>query len=80
MTDSDEIWAKIVDKYKLANYKATEIASWWHSDADLGRQVETFADMGKSRKAGFDDIQVTSDSFIELFDELRTKKIIPPRS
>lgn len=80
MTDSDEIWAKIVDKYKLANYKATEIASWWHSDADLGRQVETFADMGKSRKVGFDDIQVTSDSFIELFEELRTKKIIPPRS
>lgn len=77
LTDADEIWAGIVAKYGLANHKASEIASWWHSDADLGRQVETFADMGKSRRAGFREVQVTPDSFTELFDQLRAEKIIP---
>ena len=80
MKDADSIWEKIVTKYNLKSYKATEIASWWHTDADLGRQVETFADMGKSRKAGFREVQVTPDSFFELFDRLRAEKIIPPRS
>lgn len=77
MSDADEIWAGMVAKYNLAPYKASEIASWWHSDADLGRQVETFADMGKSRKAGFREVQVTPDSFTDLFDRLRAEKIIP---
>lgn len=77
MGNANEIWEKIVAKYDLKPYKASEIASWWHTDADLGRQVETFADMGKSRKAGFKDVQVTPDSFTDLFDRLRNEKIIP---
>ena len=80
MTGADSEWEKIVSKYNLKPYKASEIASWWHSDADLGRQVETFADMGKSRKAGFREVQVTPDSFFDLFEQLRAEKIIPPRS
>ncbi|MDP1720569.1 MAG: SDR family oxidoreductase [Candidatus Nanopelagicaceae bacterium] len=79
MVDADEIWSGIVSKYELASYKASDIASWWHTDADLGRQVETFADMGKSRKAGFREVQVTPDSFFDLFDQLRAAKIIPPQ-
>ena len=77
MGNANEIWEKIVAKYDLKPYKASEIASWWHTDADLGRQVETFADMGKSRKAGFKDVQVTPDSFTDLFNRLRNEKIIP---
>ena len=80
MGGADAEWEKIVAKYNLKAHKASEIASWWHSDADLGRQVETFADMGKSRKAGFREVQVTPDSFFDLFEQLRAEKIIPPRS
>jgi len=80
MGGADAEWEKIVAKYNLAPHKASEIASWWHSDADLGRQVETFADMGKSRKAGFREVQVTPDSFFDLFEQLRAEKIIPPRA
>ena len=77
MGSADEIWLRIVEKYNLQNFAATHIASWWHTDADLGRQVETFADMGKSRRAGFKEVQVTFDSFTDLFDRLRSEKIIP---
>lgn len=77
MDDADEIWAKMVTKYGLKNYKATDLASWWHTDADLGRQVETFADMSKSRRAGFREVQVSTDSFLDIFKTLRAEKIIP---
>ncbi len=77
MGDADEKWEKIVAKYSLERFKATELASWWHTDGDLGRQVETFADMGKSRRAGFGLVHVSFDSFTNLFDRLRAEKIIP---
>ena len=32
---------------------STRLASWWHTDADLGRTIETFTDMGRSRRLGF---------------------------
>jgi hypothetical protein len=44
----------------------------------LGRQVETFADMSKSRTMGFLDYQPTYTCFTDLFDELRANRIIPP--
>ena len=59
MDHADEVWAGLVEKHDLAPYKASELASWWHTDADLGREVETFADMSKSRSMGFLDYQST---------------------
>ena len=53
------------------------LASWWHSDADLGRTVETFTDMGKSRRLGFDGVRDTETSFTTLFDRLREERVIP---
>ncbi len=79
MGHADEVWAALVAEHGLAPYKASELASWWHTDADLGRTVETFAGMGKSRSAGFLDQQDSAASFLDLFDTLRERKIIPPR-
>ncbi len=70
---------QLVAKHDLAPHKASELASWWHTDADLGREVETFADMSKSRTMGFLDYQPTYDSFTDLFNELRSARIIPNR-
>jgi nucleoside-diphosphate-sugar epimerase len=78
MDHADEVWAALVDKHGLRPYRASELASWWHTDADLGRQVETFADMSKSRELGFLDYQQSSRSFADLFERLRAERIIPP--
>ena len=77
MDHADEVWAGIVADNGLKPYAASELASWWHTDADLGRTVETFADMGKSRAAGFLDYQGTAQSFRDLFELLRENGIIP---
>jgi nucleoside-diphosphate-sugar epimerase len=78
MGHADEVWADLVRRHGLRPYRATELASWWHTDADLGREVETFADMSKSRSLGFLDYQDSARSFLDLFDTLRAEKIIPP--
>jgi hypothetical protein len=53
------------------------VASWWHSDADLGRTLETFNDMSKSRRLGFLDYQDTVGSFTDIFSRLRAARIVP---
>ena len=75
MDHADDVWAKLVAKHDLAPYKASELASWWHTDADLGREVETFADMSKSRTMGFLDYQPTPSR-----SPISSTNSAPPRS
>ncbi len=77
MRDIGPTWEKIVEKYKLVPTSLDQIASWWHTDSDLSRPFETFADMSKSRKLGFLDYQKSSESFIDVFDKLKEERFIP---
>ena len=40
----------------------SRLASWWHTDGDLGRDMECLTDMNKSKKAGFLGFRSTPDS------------------
>ncbi len=77
MADAPAVWAQIVAQHGLQDIPVNRLASWWHSDADLGRTLECFTDMTNSRTLGFDAYQRTPDSFFDVFDELRARKIIP---
>ena len=71
------IWKEIVAKHGLQDISVDRLASWWHSDADLGRNIECFTDMTNSRKLGFTAYQKTPQSFFDVFEELRARRIIP---
>jgi hypothetical protein len=77
MRDAPAIWSEIVAKHGLEPIPVDRLASWWHSDADLGRTLECFTDMRNSRSLGFTAYQDTTRSFFDVFDELRQRKIIP---
>jgi nucleoside-diphosphate-sugar epimerase len=77
MTDADQIWPEIVRRHGLRDLRVDELASWWHTDADLGRTVETFTDMGKSRRLGFVGVRDTESSFTDLFARLRAERVVP---
>lgn len=79
MADAPAQWADIAAKHQLREPDIDKLASWWHTDADLGRPMEVLADMTKSRKAGFLDFQSTPDAFIDLFQRLEAERIIPTR-
>jgi len=77
MDGVEPIWDEITRRHALRAIPVQTLASWWHSDADLGRTIETFTDMSKSRRLGFLEYQETSQSFLDLFDRLRRERIIP---
>ncbi|WNN49545.1 SDR family oxidoreductase [Siccibacter colletis] len=77
MQDAADAWREIAERYQLREADITKLASWWHTDADLGRPMEAFTDMSKSRKAGFTGYRSTFDSFMALFEKLKAEKIIP---
>ncbi|ROQ37032.1 nucleoside-diphosphate-sugar epimerase [Frondihabitans sp. PhB188] len=78
MQDHESVWPRIAQKHGLVEPDVSRLASWWHTDADLGREMEVVTDMGKSREAGFLVFTRTERSFAELFDRYRADRIIPP--
>jgi nucleoside-diphosphate-sugar epimerase len=77
MADAGEVWPEVVRNHGLRELQVDRLASWWHTDADLGRTVETFTDMGRSRRLGFDGVRDTETSFTSLFQRLREARIVP---
>ena len=71
------LWEEIAAKHGLREKRVESLASWWHTDADLGREIECVNDMTKSRKLGFLDYQETYASFLNVFERLRNENIIP---
>lgn len=77
MSDADRQWKALAEQHQLREPDINRLASWWHTDADLGRPMEVFTDMSKSRKAGFSGYHCTRDDLFALFDRLKQEKLIP---
>jgi nucleoside-diphosphate-sugar epimerase len=77
LADAGTTWAGIAARYGLAEPDLGKLNSAWHTDLDLGREIEVVTDMTKSRLAGFHEYQPTLGSFLDLFARLRRERIIP---
>jgi nucleoside-diphosphate-sugar epimerase len=77
MKDAAPVWEEIAKKHGLAVSDVTKLASWWHSDSDLGRQIECFTDMTKSREAGFLNFRSSPKSFFSNVQAYRDANILP---
>ncbi len=70
-------WREIAAAHQLVEPDLDRLASAWHTDGDLGLEMDHIADMTKSREAGFLDYQSTLGSFVDLFARLRRERVIP---
>ncbi|RUX34048.1 MULTISPECIES: SDR family oxidoreductase [unclassified Mesorhizobium] len=77
MAGMEPVWDAIVAKHGLQRNPLNKVVSWWHSDADLGRVIENFTDMTKSRDMGFTAYQNSLRSFTDAFDKFRAAKVLP---
>jgi hypothetical protein len=77
MADAGEVWDGIVRRHKLLPRRLDQLVSWWHTDGDLGREVDSFADMTKSRRLGFTGFRQTDESWRSLIRRLRQGRVIP---
>ncbi|MET0702136.1 MAG: SDR family oxidoreductase [Mycobacterium sp.] len=79
MADAPEVWRTIAERHGLAESDVTRLASWWHTDGDLGRNIECMTDMTKSRLAGFLGFRSTPDSFADKINRYRASNVLPAR-
>ena len=77
MAGMEGTWADIAAKHQLAEPELARVASWWHTDGDLGRDIEVLTDMNKSRTAGFTATRDTRNSFFDYAERYRRARIIP---
>ena len=77
MAGKEDVWRTIAEREGLVEADVTRLASWWHTDGDLGRNIECLTDMNKSRNAGFMGYRTTPYSFIDKVERYRAAKIIP---
>ncbi|MEF2978582.1 SDR family oxidoreductase [Subtercola sp. YIM 133946] len=77
MGDASRQWAEIAARYDLVEHDVARLASWWHTDSDLGRNLECFTSMNKSRQLGFQGFRSTPDSFFDKVERYRAARIIP---
>jgi len=73
----EEVWSNIVKKHGLIENDLNKVSSAWHTDLDLGRPIEVITDMTNSRTLGFKEYFSTASSFFNLFQQLKSDKIIP---
>lgn len=78
LTGTDaQTWPEIARENELVQADVGRLASWWHTDADLGRDIECLADMTKSRKAGFLGFRDSFESFRTTIESYRAARILP---
>jgi nucleoside-diphosphate-sugar epimerase len=77
MAGMEATWRAIAAKHALVEPDVGRLASWWHSDADLGRTIEVLTDMTKSREAGFLGFRSTPASFRARIAQYRAARLVP---
>ncbi len=77
MSEAAGKWKTLAAKHNLVEPDVNKLVSWWHTDGDLGRTIECVNDMTRSRLLGFHAYRATPDSFLELFERLKSERIIP---
>jgi len=77
MEGTEATWREIADEHGLVESDLSRVASWWHTDGDLGRNIEVLTDMNKSRKAGFTGTRDTRDSFFDYAERYRAARVTP---
>lgn len=77
MADKEPVWDRIVARHGLARHSYAEVSSWAFGDAVFSWDYDFFADGSKARRAGFHEYVQTDAMFLEIFADLRRRRVIP---
>jgi nucleoside-diphosphate-sugar epimerase len=77
MADKEPLWQSMVEKYRLAPHTYAEVSSWAFGDAVFSWDYDFIADGSKARRFGFHEYVETEQMFLDIFTDLRNRRIIP---
>jgi nucleoside-diphosphate-sugar epimerase len=77
MADKEPLWNDMKKKYGLAEHSYKDLSSWGFGDFVFSWDYDMFADGSKSRRFGFHEYVDTEKMFMDIFEDLRSRKVIP---
>ncbi|MEP7455944.1 SDR family oxidoreductase [Phyllobacterium sp. SB3] len=77
MADKEMLWDRMIKKHNLSPTPYSDVSAWGFGDFVFGWDYDFFADGTKLRRAGFHEYVDTEEMFLRVFDDLKTRKIIP---
>lgn len=77
MADKEPLWNDMVKKHGLAPHSYQEVSSWGFGDFVFSWDYDFFADGTKARRFGFHEYVDTEEMFMNIFDDLRRRMVIP---
>lgn len=77
MADKEPVWNDLVAKHGLKPTPYAEVSSWAFGDFVFGWDYDVIADESKARRLGFHRHVETEQMFLDIFRDLRARKIIP---
>ena len=77
MSDQNEVWKNVCEKYQLEKTNLSELANWGFADATLERYWDEIFSHNKSRRLGFNDWDESESRFLKILKKYQDLKIIP---
>lgn len=77
MADKQPLWQAMSERHGLAGHGLDEVASWPFADFVFSWDYDMFADGSRARRAGFHDYVETEAMFMDIFADLRRRRVIP---
>jgi nucleoside-diphosphate-sugar epimerase len=80
MADKAPLWAKMTEKYGLQSVPYGHLVSWPFGDHIFNSTYDVITSTIKARTHGFRECIDTENMFIQFFEDMRSKRILPPLS
>ncbi|CAG7638061.1 hypothetical protein PAESOLCIP111_03908 [Paenibacillus solanacearum] len=77
MSDKEALWDAVIHKYGLEQNSYKDVSSWRFGDFVFAWDYDFFADGTKARRFGFHEFIDTEAMFMDIFEDLRRRKVIP---
>lgn len=77
MADKKPVWDEIVETHQLEPTSYSDVSSWAFGDFVFGWDYDVIADGSKARRFGFHRYVDSEAMFLDIFSDLRRRKIIP---
>ena len=77
MADKESVWDRLVAKHGLEPTPYSDVSSWAFGDFVFGWDYDVIADGSKARRLGFHRHVETEQMFLDIFRDLRARKVIP---
>ena len=77
MADKSALWEEMTRKYNLQPIPYGQVVSWRFGDFIFNMGFDNVTSTIKARRAGFHDCIDTEEMFLQQFQDLRQRRIIP---